>query len=399
MTTPRIFPNWISEFMQFASYGEAPPYVYFWVGASTIAGALRRQVWIDQKYFKWLPNLYVILVAPPGIIAKSTTSAIGMNLLREVPGVHFGPDVVTWQALIQSMANSREMVDINGTFYPMSAITIESSEFGTLLNPNDREMVDMLVSLWDGKDGTFRKMTKTSGNDEIANPFVNIIACTTPAWIEGNFPEYMIGGGFTSRCIFVYAEEKFQYVAYPHLAVPKDFQQHKEQLIHDLEVISQLRGEVKLTQDAIEWGIAWYQKHYANRPEHLDNDRFGGYIARKQTHIHKLATILSASQRDDLLITSKDLELANDLVSGLEVNMTRVFDRIGKTDDTRRASELVSYCKQAGQAGLIHKDLYGKCYRTMSYDDFTLALKGALAAGYVIQEQRGSDLIVRYIGG
>ena len=397
--TKRIHSNWLTAFCKFASYGEAPPSMYFWVGATAIAGALRRQVWIDQKYFKWIPNLYVVLVAPPGIVSKSTTSSIGMSLLREVPGIHFGPDVVTWQALAMAMAESREMFELDGLYHPMSAITIESSEFGTFLNPSDREMVDLLVSLWDGKDGVFKKVTKTSGNDDIANPFINFIACTTPAWIEGNFPEYMIGGGFTSRCIFVYAEEKYQYVAYPHLCVPKDFDAQRKALIHDLEAISQLRGEFRITDAATVWGTQWYADHYANRPPHLDNERFGGYIARKQTHIHKLAMIISAAQRDDLTIDVPDLEVANAVVSGLESDMAKVFDRIGKTDDTRRASDLVTYCRLAGPSGLDHQALYVHCYRTMSYDDFALALKSAVAAGLVEQKQHKDQLIVRYIGG
>jgi hypothetical protein len=31
---------------------------------------------------------------------------------------------------------------------------------------------------------------------------------------------------------------------------------------------------------------------------HLDDERFGGYLARKQTHIHKLAMILAAAESD-----------------------------------------------------------------------------------------------------
>ena len=59
---------------------------------------------------------------------------------------------------------------------------------------------------------SFKKISKHAGNDDVVNPWINIIACTTPAWIAGNFPEYMIGGGFTSRCVFVYADAKERFV-------------------------------------------------------------------------------------------------------------------------------------------------------------------------------------------
>src|SRR5688572_7628753 len=174
----RHFADWLQEFMDWGSYGEAPLKILFWTGVSTVAGALRRRVWIDQKFFQWVPNFYIVFVAPPGIVSKSTTANIGMNLLREVPGIKFGPDIVTWQSLLQSLAQSSEGVSDPRdpmTFHTMSAITISSDEFGNFLNPDNPEMIDALVSLWDGKRGDFRKETKTSGKDLIVNPWVNII--------------------------------------------------------------------------------------------------------------------------------------------------------------------------------------------------------------------------------
>jgi len=61
---PRHFPDWLSAYISYSGYGEAPKYMSFWTGVSTIAGALRRRCWIDQTYFKWFANFYVILVAP-----------------------------------------------------------------------------------------------------------------------------------------------------------------------------------------------------------------------------------------------------------------------------------------------------------------------------------------------
>src|SRR5690606_10204390 len=162
----------------------------------------------------------------------------------------------------------------DGFYHPMSCITIASSEFGTLLNPNDREMVDVLVSLWDGQIGVWKKATKTQGNDLIENPWINIGACTTPGWLAGNFPEYMIGGGFTSRCVFVYAKKKRRLIAYPSTVQSKEFMTMQKQLVHDLEVISLLRGPVELHPEAIKWGEQWYEEHYRNLNKTLATDRF-----------------------------------------------------------------------------------------------------------------------------
>jgi hypothetical protein len=345
----RHFPNWLSAFTQYAGYGEAPEHMYKWVGVSTVAGALRRKVWIDQYYFQWYPNFYVILVAPPGIVSKSTTAAIGMNLLRKVMGIRFGPDVVTWQALVTAFAEAGEAFEINGEWITMSPLTIESSEFGNLLNPADKQMVDLMVSLWDGKQGNFEKRTKGSGNDVVQNPWINLIACTTPSWIAGNFPEYMIGGGFTSRALFVYAEEKARYNAYPGLTVPDHLRDIEAKLVQDLEHISLLlAGPYVLTPAAVAWGENWYKDHYATVNPNLDEERFGGYRARKQTHIHKLALIIAAAQRDDRIITAEDLQTANEWVTELEADMPKVFSKIGQDEKAYHINRMASYVLKMG---------------------------------------------------
>jgi len=349
----RKFENWINAYLEYSAHSEAPDQFHYWTAISVIAGALRRKVWIDQGYFQWTPNFYVVFVAPPGIVSKSTTASIGMRLLREIPEIHFGPDAVTWQSLVQSLANSTETFSYQDLQWPMSAITIVSSEFGTFLNPKDREMVDVLVSLWDGQVGIFEKATKMSGNDRIENPWVNILACTTPAWIAGNFPEYMIGGGFTSRAVFVYAETKRHLVAYPADHIPLNFQERARDLTHDLEIITtKLAGEYKLSDAARKWGIEWYQKHYDNPPLHLNSARFGGYIARKQTHIHKLAMVCAAAQSDELIIEDYMLKGAAHAFDMIEDDMPRVFAHIGKSTIGGMLEELREYVRYRGKTTL-----------------------------------------------
>lgn len=390
----RNYPDWLTAFMEYAGFGEAPRHMYFWSGVSAIAGALRRKVWIDQSYFKWHPNMYIVLVAPPGIVSKSTTAGIAMNLLRRVPGIKFGPDVVTWPALITAFAESAEAFEYQGEFHAMSALTLESSEFGNLLNPQDKDMVDLLVALWDGKPGTFEKRTKHSGNDTVENPWINLIACTTPSWIAGNFPEYMIGGGFTSRCVFVYADQKAKYVAYPGLEVPPDLSEMADKLVADLEQIAMLTGEYKLSQDAIRWGKAWYTQHYKVKSPDLDEERFGGYLARKQTHIHKLGMILAASSGDSLVITDEHLAIADQMVSDLEPDMQFVFSKIGKSDNALYAERLITYVHSKQKVHFHEAYQYVHSYFP-SMRDFEDILAGCVKAGYVIIAQiEGHPMLV-----
>lgn len=397
----RHYDDWLKAFMEYACIGEAPPHVYFWTGVSTLAGALRRKVWIDMGHFKWYPNFYILLVAPPGIIAKTTSASVGMSLLRQVPGVKFGPSVITWQALVKSFADNGEMFELDGVWYPMSALTIESGELGNLLDPDDRSMVDAYVSLWDCLE-KFDKETLGGGRQEVSNVWLNLIAATTPAWIAGNMPEYMIGGGFTSRCIFVYAEEKAKYRAYPKRSMPRSVTaqaEMKQKLIEDLtHIASTLAGEIVLTEEAYAWGEVWYEAHYKNRPESLSDDRFAGYLARKQTHVHKLAMILSASQSDSRTITIEHLQTAVAMVTDLEPDMQKVFSRIGKTDDSMKMDRLVELIKVHGEM------TYAEAYRSVhsffpNHRIFDEMLTGCVKSGYLVVSQKTPGQIVIKLGG
>lgn len=395
----RIHSDWLAAYLDYTEPMEAPRHMRFWCGVSAIAGALRRKVWIDQDFFKWYANFYVVLVAPPGVVSKSTTAGVAMNILRQVKGIKFGPDIVTWPSLVTSFAGAKEAFEYPpGCYNTMSAMTLESSEFGNLLNPQDREMVDLFVTLWDGKQGSLTKETKTSGNDSIENPWINLVACTTPSWIAGSFPEYMIGGGFTSRCVFVYSEKKAKEVAYPGREAAKmgraaERAKMEAALVADLSQIAALKGEYRITEDGYKWGEAWYTHHNANPPAALNDDRFGGYLARKQTHIHKLAMVIAASQSDSLWINAEQLALADRMVSDLEPDMVQVFAKIGRSEDSLHTERLLQYIRATGkvewEVAFRHVHKYFPGMR-----DYENILAGLIRAKLVFMVQEGNQIFL-----
>jgi len=379
----RKLRNWLTSFVEYASHGEAPEKTLLWTGISTVAGALRRQVWIDQKFYQWTPSFYIILTAPPGIISKSTTANIGINLLREIPGIKFGPDIVTWQALLDCFESSTEsyLDKSTGAYHTHSPLTLAIDEFGTLLDPSDRAFVDLLVHLWDGRRQVFQKVTKGSGQNSIENPWINMLACTTPGWLKSNFPEAMIGGGFSSRCLFVYADRKRQYVAYPARRMqPEIHQKLEDDLVHDLEIISKLVGEYKMTDEAMDWGEVWYE-NLRKEKRNLNEDQFGGYFARKQVHVHKLAIIIAAAQSSNLVIDLEALQIAEGLVSSLEPEMGKVFETIGQTQIGRGISELSRIV--AVHRRMTKSHLYRQLSVSMGHREFEAALTSAQMAGHI----------------
>ena len=388
---PRRLKDWLKSYIEYTSLSESPDVFHFWVGVSTIAGALRRRVWIDQRYFEWTPNFYIILVAPPGVVSKSTTIGIGHSLLREIDDIKFGPDSGTWQAIGGALEEAIEMVpvtanDFEGPFEEMSCITCAPGELGTFIDFADRKLIDTLTSLWDGQRGVFEHKTRTAGNIEIKNPWINLISATTPAWLRKNVPEESIGGGFASRVVFVFGDKKRHLTAYPGLAGDIDkFQQLKSDLIHDLREISNMFGTMELNKKAVEWGEEWYAKHWQSRPLHMASDRYDGYLARKQTHMHKLAMVISASQSDEKVISVEHLQTAELITSSTEHDMIKVFESIGIAPMSKLMMEIIKFLHTYKTQGLscTQTVLLRHCYQIMSQKDFEEAINAAIKAGYI----------------
>lgn len=381
----RNVSNWLQGYIEYTKHLEAPDIFHLWAAIGTVAGALRGKVWIDQGYFKWKPNFFIIFVAPPGIVSKSTTLGVGMEMLREVEGVVFGPESATWQAVTEAFAEAT--IQVPGIVpSAMSALTIAASELGTFLDPRNREMLDVLNHLWDGQAVPWHRRTKHEGVTEIQNPWLNFLGCTTPGWIEENFPDYAIKGGFTSRTVFVYAEKKRKLVAYPKLrmdASGNEFKVLRQHLINDLRTIAEIKGEYTLTDDALAWGAEWYEKHWTGE-QTLDPDIHGGYISRKQTHIHKTAMVLAAVEHSELFLEAKNLQQAEKLVTSLECSLPKVFSHIIDNRDAQNAALIIRLI-QRHPKGVSRRALWRKLISQMSQTEFQMAVNGAIAADFIIE--------------
>ena len=389
----RQFPNWIDAYLHYTRVSETPEKIHRWVAVGTLAGALRRRVWIDMGHFRWFPNFYIILVGPPGVIHKSTSVGIGERLLRHVKSVHFGPSATTWQATIKGLEAAHQEHWINGEFCAMSCLTICSSELGSFLDPTDRAQIDVLVDLWDGKltEGIWEKATVTQGSPKIVNPWINLITCTTPSWIGQHFDKQFLEQGFCARAIFVYGDQKRYIIAYP-----RKFQNDKElriwetALSADLETISNIGGEYQLSPDAFEYGEWWYNEleRIAFSSGTMYSDRVLGQLQRKYTHLHKLAMVIAASQRNETVIYRQDLETANVWLQEFEVDATRALRLQEITLEAKNAQILERMLAAVGRP-VRKSELYTLVWERMNRPVFEESLDAAIQTKRIIATGEG----------
>lgn len=390
--TTRKLDNWIDAYLSYTRNTEAPRQFHFWTAIATIAAVLERKVWIDMGAFQWVPNFFILLVGPAGIVTKSTTMRFGQNLVRKAQKGHIGPSSVTWQALLDVLKENSHEFLIGADGWRQSPVALWVSELGSFFDPQNREMVDLLVDLWDGAQGSFDRQTRADGKKDIVNAWVSMIACTTPTWLRDNFTAGLIGGGFASRMVFVYGDEKARLIAYPGLMEGGLDNELAESLVSDLRHFHEvLRGPMVLTSEAVAWGTEWYHKHHEQKSDTLASNRREGYNARKQTHMHKIAMVLSVSERDDRVITAEHLQRAQELLLQVEATMDKVLATVGNGAGGKDATDLLGHI--GSKREMLKSELFDHMWQTMDSIHFDRALNDLVRAGKLQQiVAKGGDV-------
>ena len=315
----RNLDDWIQAYLVYTAEQESPEIYHAWAAVSAIAGALRRRVYFDQKYFQLYPNMYIVLVSPPGKCKKTTAMTMARKRLAPVPGINF---------VVDSTSRERLILDMSTAFVDgQSAMTAYSGEFGSLVTTSQMDMVVFLTDIFDSPDEWSHK-TKGGGTNKIKMPYLNLMAGTTPDWLARAMPLDTIGIGLTSRVVFVYADKARMANPFPD---PSPAQKELANLLtEDLIEISTMEGEFVFDPDAKEAYRKWYQGDRIEEIDNTDDPRLIGYYSRKDVHLIKLCMIVAASRRSETKITMADYETSLKMLKVVEERMPRVFAHVGR---------------------------------------------------------------------
>lgn len=384
----RRLANWLQSYLDYTADTEAPREMHFWTGVSVLASALRRRVWFDMGYFRWYPNFFIVFVAPPGIVKKTSTIDIGIDLIRNVKDVVFTPDSATWQKLLKFLEDNQQVITVNmpdGTVVKkqMAAVSAYVGELENFMKLHDEGFNGAMIALYDGKveDAAYTHATVGGVSATIVNPWLNLIGATTPSWVRETIPENMIGGGLFSRIVFVCADKRNRIIAYPKYETKANRSKLRDDLIHDLLIISTHYGEMVPTLEAIQFGTDWYRGLESSRSLTIAGPRYDGYYARKQAHVHKLAMVLSIARKNDRSIEKRDLEDAIAMMEVAEKSLNRVFEAVGQVGEAKRTNEIQLMVK--AHKKITNQDLFNLMRTTMSKEEFQAAVRIAFETGLI----------------
>lgn len=365
--------DWLAGYLQYTEPSEPPRSYHCWCGLSLIAGALQRKVYLHWGIGQVIyPNMFVVLVGASGRTRKGVALGIAKDLLVNVSGVSVAPEAASREAMILAMkrAASNFQDPTNNKIKFHCALTAFSEELSVLLGQSDIKLLANLTDWYDSKD-EWAYETIGRGRDALQGLCLNLLGATAPDWLQSMLPQEAIGGGFTSRVLFIVEERKGKTV--PKHEPSKEELYLKDSLIRDLDRISQLRGEVKFTPEGERAYVDWYieqDQALSQGVMAVEDNRFAGYCERRATHLRKLMILSSASRGDSLLLEQVDFDSAREILAGAEVNMGKTFGGLGKAKYSDVTEPVMNYIRQMGTT--TRSVLMAKFYRDM--DSF--ALKG-----------------------
>jgi hypothetical protein len=314
-----------------------------------IAGALERRVWLPRGNYTLFPNLYVFIIGPSGRVKKSTSTALGVDLLRELPEFKIMSERATAASLISQLERSGKTFTYNGREIKQSPSFAYASELNVFLGEVYGSITELLTTFYDcqPQDSTkpWTYETRGSGVQRIYGPCLNILGASTPAWLKDSVPVKALEGGFASRVIFVVEQSMRKAIAFPDRERrPEDHDAQRRFLMSQLKRIYALNGPARISEECVAVAQPWYEDHMARSFVGSDA-RFSGYYARKFETALKLALLLSVAESDSLVIELGHFEGALKLLTDVELQMMDAFTASGDNPNaalTEKVWRLVS---------------------------------------------------------
>jgi hypothetical protein len=321
---------------------DSPKIYHSWSACSIIAGTLKRNVHVIMPKGGWklLPTMYTLLVGRPGI-GKGLAMNEALDILKEANTCNIVSGKLTMPYLLDVLhkgfqpaltANASGSITINANVDHTAFM--HSSELSVFMNAY-KDTIETLTDLWDSAE-VFMTGSRQWAGKVINRPSLNLLGGSAPEWLAKSIPADAVGGGFTRRVNFVYANAK-------ETPVPTNghnYTKVRDNLVQTLQQISNLRGAFTISPRV----MPLYDKYYqAAEPDEFDDAAASGYITSKPAHAMKLAMVHSAASRDSLEILEDDWNRAVEMVEEAQEGARRVFRAIGTSNFVIASDKILRY--------------------------------------------------------
>ncbi len=323
-----------------------------WGFFSLIAAALERRVWNGVEENPLFPNIYVVLVGPPGIgkgrtigpvkdalkFHKTNDAANLMNQSRpanldsekkqnvkstDPTVIQISADATTYESLVHEMSTCVRGASYKVTsepskirLYVHSSMTTCLEEISSMFRKYTNDLVNFFLVAYDCKDYDYKTISR--GSDYIQKCCLNLLAGTTPSFIKTIFSDELLTDGFASRVFFI-VEHASRFRSIKPSTLSAEQKEEYEKILAHIKSLSKLFGPIKFTKEAEDYLDRWWDNEPNERVN--KNTKLAAYYARKDIHIKKLAMVLHFCDNLTTTVELKYVKMAIEETSTIEVKM------------------------------------------------------------------------------
>jgi hypothetical protein len=344
----RRLPDWINAFVEYTSDLPSPLIFRKWAAISAIAGAMEQRVWVRSLGNDLYPNLYTILVGPPGIGKTVITNEVEA-LWGTVDELKIAPQSLSKASMVDAMAAAKRRIVRPGktpALYDFHHLLVVSSELSDLIPVYDPPFMSILQSLY-GPLKTFRDRKRSHNKGEevvVERPALHLLGATTPSFMNSLMPEGAWDQGFISRTILVYSGEN---TIRPLFDEPAKRKELFNDLAHDLAIIAsdETFGQMEWQPEAAAAISQWHSAGGEPKPAHI---KLTHYNTRRTAHLLKLCITTCMGRGDQAFVISlDDFNRALDLLTEVERYMADIFKSMGVGGDSAAIDETWYMCYES----------------------------------------------------
>lgn len=333
--------DFITKFLTLTEGAVSPEIFRLWSAISLCAGACSRRVSAKTGKGHVYPNLYVLLVGPPGsgksIIetAKELWSA-ARSPDSKGPAFSVASDSVSSASMVDELAKGKYIkIMPSGPPFVHHSLIIAAEELQVLLPGYDTQVIGKLNSLYNNAGGYSESRRTGSVKDlQIENPCLNILAGVQPAYFASTFPEEVWSTGFARRVIMIYSDA---HIVQSLWYEPEVDDQLRPWICQRLTHMAAQHGVCKWTPEAADLLDKWHMSGGAPVPQH---SKLAQYLRQRSVNAIKLAVISCISRNSPFVIEACDIERAIRWMTEAEIFMPDIFRAmIGKSD-----SQVIEEC-------------------------------------------------------
>jgi hypothetical protein len=354
--------SFISDFIAYSSGTMCPPTYIQWASIFPIAVAAGRRYFFNQGRLIIKPELCLCFVGQSG-----NKKSFGKDLAKDIivkamPDMPVAADITSRDDLMRMMASKdslRFYVNHEGAECEWHPMTLFVDEMRHFMSYSPSAMIAFLVAIYGQK--RFIGSTIKRGVEDIVEPCLNLIGCTTEDWINEHLKTGILAGGWSRRFIVIYVPG----ISKVPIAIPQrhpDADQLEQRMDAHLQKVQTGSGQFKWGKGAEAYFTEWFNHNYKHLPE---NEHERAFFLTKDQMLLKICMLLDlGEEKPSLVISTELLEAGLAMFDLFEGQLPHLYLSAGRNELAVPQQRLLDLVYATG--GIAKSDLMTKVDRHMT---------------------------------